>query len=88
LNVIERRRWVNPYLGYYLGLGEDDRCSVLESRPLSRHLTTQKEELFKIGAVRIERLATLLRQGVEGGLDDVALVEVGSVVARVSTLYA
>jgi hypothetical protein len=55
---------------------------------MSCHFTTREEELFKIGAVRIERLATLLHQGVEGGLEDVALVEVGSVVAGVSTLHA
>jgi hypothetical protein len=48
----------------------------------------RKEELLKIGAVYFECLATLLRQGVEGGLEDVALVEVESVVAGVSTLHA
>jgi hypothetical protein len=88
LNIIERRRWVRPYLGYHLGLGEDDRCSVLENRPLSRHLAMRKEELFKIDAVLFERLTTLLREGVECGLEDVALVEVGSVVADISTLHA
>jgi hypothetical protein len=55
---------------------------------LSHHLTTRREELLKIGAVCFERLATLLRQGVEGGLEDVALVGVRSVMARVSTLHA
>jgi hypothetical protein len=39
-----------------------------------------------IGAVRFERIATLLYQGVKGGLKDVALVEIGSVVTGVSTL--
>jgi hypothetical protein len=48
----------------------------------------QEEELSKIGEVSFERIATLLRQGVEGGLEDVALVEVGSIVARVFTLHA
>jgi hypothetical protein len=52
------------------------------------HFATREEELFKIGVVCFERLATLLYQGVKGGLEDVALVEVRSVVARVSTLYA
>jgi hypothetical protein len=33
-------------------------------------------------------LATLLHQGAEGWLEDIALVEVGSVVARVYTLHA
>jgi hypothetical protein len=75
-------------LGPYLGLHEDDRCSVLENNSMSRHLTTRKEELFKIGTVCFERLVTLLRQGVKGGIEDVALVEVRSVVARVSTLHA
>jgi hypothetical protein len=88
LNTIERRRWVRPYLRYYLRLGEDDRSSVHENSPLSCLLAMRNEELFKIGAVCFERLATLLRQGVEGGLEDVALIEVGSVVAGVSTLHA
>jgi hypothetical protein len=35
-----RGRWVRSYLGYYLGLVEDDRCSVLENNPVSRHLAT------------------------------------------------
>jgi hypothetical protein len=84
LNVIERRRWVRPYLG----LSEDDRCSVLDNCPLSHHLATRQEELLKIGAVCFERLVTLLHQGVEGGLENIALVVVGSVVAGVSTLHA
>jgi hypothetical protein len=33
-------------------------------------------------------LVTLLHQGAEGGLEDIALVEVGSVVAGVYTLHA
>jgi hypothetical protein len=45
------------------------------------------EELLKIGMVRFERLVTLLRQGVEGGFEDITLVEVRSVVAGVSTLH-
>jgi hypothetical protein len=77
-----------PYLRYYLGFGEDDQRSVLENHPLSHHLATQKEELLKIDVVRFERLVTLLRQGVEGGLENVALVEVGFIMARVSTLLA
>jgi hypothetical protein len=48
-------------------LGEDDRRSVFEKSPLSRHFTTREEKLFKIGVVRFEHLATLLSQGVEGG---------------------
>jgi hypothetical protein len=84
LKIIERRRWVRPYLG----LGEDDRCGILENSPLSRHPATQKEELLKIGMVRFKHLVTLLCQGVEGGLEDVALVKVGSVAAGVSTLLA
>jgi hypothetical protein len=88
LNIIARERWVRPYLGYYLSLVKDDRCSILENSPMPCHFATQEEELFKIGAVCFVRLATLLRQGVEGGLEDIALVEVGSVVAGVFTLYA
>jgi hypothetical protein len=55
---------------------------------MPRHFATREEELFKIDVVRIECLTTLLHQGVEGGLEDVTLIEVGSVVARVFTLYA
>jgi hypothetical protein len=73
------------YLGCYLGLADDDRCCVLEDDPLPRHLVTRVEELIQIGAVALERLATLLRHGVEGGLDDVVLVKVGSVDVRAST---
>jgi hypothetical protein len=87
LNIIERRWWVRPYLGHYLRLGEDDQRGVLENSSLSHHLATREEELLKIGVVRFECLVTLLRQGVEGGLEDVALVEVGSIMARVSTLH-
>jgi hypothetical protein len=83
-----RGRWVRSYLGYYLGLVEDDWCSVLENSHIPRHFTTREEELLKIGVVYFERLTTLLRQGVEGGLEDVSLVEVRSVVTEVSTLHA
>jgi hypothetical protein len=55
---------------------------------MSRHFATREEELFKICVVRIERLVTILQQGVEGGLEDVALVEVESSVARISTHHA
>jgi hypothetical protein len=55
---------------------------------MSCHFTTREEELLKIGVVCFECFATLLCQGVEGGLEDVALVKVGSVVAGVSTLHA
>jgi hypothetical protein len=88
LNIIERRRWLRPSLGQYLRLGEDDWHGVLENNPLSRHLTTRKEELLRIGVVRFERVVTLLCQGVEGGLEDVALVEVRSIVAGASILHA
>jgi hypothetical protein len=67
---------------------EDDRCSVLENGPLPRHLATQEKELSEIGDVSFKCLSTLLCQGVEGGLEDVALVEVGSVVAGVSILHS
>jgi hypothetical protein len=36
----------------------------------------------------LRNLSTLLHQGIEGGLEDVALVEVVYIVARVSTLHA
>jgi hypothetical protein len=76
------------YLGYYLSLLKDDRHSFLENGLLPRHFTTREQEFFKIGVVGFKRLAILLRQGVEGRLDDVVLVEVGSIGVRVSTLHA
>jgi hypothetical protein len=48
----------------------------------------QEEELFEIGMVSFECLATLHRQGVEGELEDVAFFEVRSIVVGVSTLHA
>jgi hypothetical protein len=44
--------------------------------------------VLEIGVVSFECLATLLRQGVEGRLDDVVLVEVRSIGAGFSTLHA
>jgi hypothetical protein len=44
----------------------------------------REEEFFEISAVSFEHLATLMRQGVEGRLDDVVLVEVEFVGAGVS----
>jgi hypothetical protein len=80
-------RWVRSYLGCYLSLVEDDWCSISENSPLLRHFATREEELFEISEVSFERLATLLYQGVKGELEDV-VVEVGSVIAIVSTLHA
>jgi hypothetical protein len=88
LNIVERRRWVRPYLRYYLGLVDDDRRVVLLLHPLSHHFTTQEEELLEIGMVMFKHLVTLLRQGVECRLDDVVLIEVGFVDAEVSTIHA
>jgi hypothetical protein len=48
----------------------------------------REEELFEIGVVSFECLMTLLRQGVKGVLENLALVEVRLVVAGVSTLHA
>jgi hypothetical protein len=56
---------------------EDDQRSVIENSSMSRYFTMQEEEFFKIGVVSFKCLATLLRQGVEGRLDDVILVDVG-----------
>jgi hypothetical protein len=55
---------------------------------MSHHFATREEELFDISEVSFERLATLLRQSVKDGFEDVALVEVRSVVVRVFTLHA
>jgi hypothetical protein len=55
---------------------------------LSYHLVMGVEELLQISAMALERLGTLLHQGVKGGLDDVVLVEVRSIDARASLLHA
>jgi hypothetical protein len=88
LDIIVRGQWVKSYLGYYLRLVEDDWCGILENSPMSCHFTALEEVDFKVGAVSFERLVTLIRQGVKGGLKDVALVKVRSVVVGVSTLHA
>jgi hypothetical protein len=88
LNIVARGWGIRPYLGNYLRLDEDDRHGVLENSPVSRHFAMWEEELFKIGVVHFEHLAILLRLGIERGLEDVALVEVGFVVVGVSTLHA
>jgi hypothetical protein len=88
LNIIARGRWVRLYLRYYLGLVEDDRCSIPENNLLPSHLATQEEELSKISNVSFECLSTLLRQGVEGGFEDIVIVEVEYTVVRVFTLHA
>jgi hypothetical protein len=72
---------------YYLRLTEQGRCSAPENSPMSRYFTTQEEEPFKIGVVCFKCFKTVLCQGVKGRLEDVVLVEVGSVAARVSTLH-
>jgi hypothetical protein len=46
------------------------------------------EELIHLGALSLECLAILLRQCVEGGLDDIVLIEVESVDAGISFLHA
>jgi hypothetical protein len=78
---------VRPYFGYYLGLVEDDRCSIPENNLLPCHFAMQEKELSEISDVSFKRMSTLLRQSVEGGFEDVALVEVGSIVVGVSTLH-
>jgi hypothetical protein len=62
--------------------------SVLENSPMSCHFTTREEDLFKIDAVSVKCPATLLCQGVKGRLENIALIDVRSVVAIVSTLHA
>jgi hypothetical protein len=88
LNVIEIKQWVRPYLGYYLGLADDDSRGVLEDAPPTASLRQVREEFLEVSEIGFKRLMTLLRQGVEGRLDDVILVGVGSIVAGVSTLHA
>jgi hypothetical protein len=53
-----------------------------------RECLSREEELSDLGNVSFECLSTLLHYGVEGGFKDVALIEVRSIVARVSTLHA
>jgi hypothetical protein len=55
---------------------EDDWRSELENSPMSRYFAVREEDLFKICAVRFKCLASLLHQGVKGGLEDVALIKV------------
>jgi hypothetical protein len=88
LNIVTRRRWVRLYLGYYLNLMEDDQRGVHENGPLSCHFAKREEEFFEIGTVGFECLAILLCQGVESRLEDIVLIEVGSVGAGISTLHA
>jgi hypothetical protein len=55
---------------------------------MSRHLVRRVEEVIHFGVVSLERLVILLREGIEGGFDDVVLFEVGSVDASASLLHA
>jgi hypothetical protein len=71
LNIIERKA----------------RGCILLDEPLSCHLITQQEDLIYLLVIGLECLAILLRQVVEGRLDDVALVEVRSIGAGVSFLH-
>jgi hypothetical protein len=88
LNIVKRKQWVRLYLKCYLGLADDDRHCVLEDEPMLHHVVTLVEELIHLNVISLERLAILLHQGVAGELDDVVLVEVGSVNARSSFLHA
>jgi hypothetical protein len=88
LNIIERKRWVRVYLRCYLGCEDNDQCGVLENGPLSHHFTMLEEEFLEISAISFKRLVTLLRLGVDVRLDDVVLVEVGSIGAGVFPLHA
>jgi hypothetical protein len=72
----------------YLSLADDDWRCVLEDERLPHHLVTRVEEFLQISTISLKRLVIILRQGVKGGLDDVVLVEVGSVDARASLLHA
>jgi hypothetical protein len=56
LNIVERRRWVRPYLGCYLSLADDDRSGVLENCPLPHHFTTREEELLEIDVKSLNTL--------------------------------
>jgi hypothetical protein len=76
LNVIERKRWVKLYLGYYLELMDDDQRGVLEDGLLPCHFTTQEEKFLEVSAISFKRFAILLCQGIEGRLDNVVFVEV------------
>jgi hypothetical protein len=67
---------------------DDDRCGVLMDGPLPHHFTMREEEFLEIGAISFKGHATILRQGVEGRLDDVVLVEVRSVGAGAPPLHA
>jgi hypothetical protein len=68
LKIIERGRWVRPYLRYYLRCVEDDRCSISKNSLLPCHFATWEEELLKISEVSFECLAALFRQVSKVGL--------------------
>jgi hypothetical protein len=76
------------YLECYLGLMDDNQRCVLEDEPLPHHLVTRVEELIHHRTVSLKHAVIFLHQRVKGGLDDVVLVEVGSVDARASLLHA
>jgi hypothetical protein len=67
---------------------DDDLCCILLDEPLSRSLVTQEEELIHLLVVGLERLAIFDCQVVKSRIDDVVLVEVGSVGAGASYLHA
>jgi hypothetical protein len=69
-------------------LVDDDRCCILEDELLLCYLITRVEELIYLGTTSLEYLVILLHQVVEGGLDDVVLVEVGSIDTRATFLHA
>jgi hypothetical protein len=88
LNIVERKQWVRSYLGCYLILLNDVGRCVHEDEPLPLPLITRVKELIHLCVVSLERLAILLHQGVECGLDDVVLIEVRFIDVGASHLEA
>jgi hypothetical protein len=72
----------------YLSPANGHQRCVLEDETLPRHLVMRVEELIHLSVVSLDHLVILLHQGVEGGLDDVVLVEVRFIDAGASFLHA
>jgi hypothetical protein len=88
LNIVERKQGVGPYLGCYLVLVNDDWCCILLDEPLLLYLVMLEEELIHLLVTGLEHLVIFLHHVVKGRLDDVALVEVGSIEVGAFFLHA
>jgi hypothetical protein len=67
LNIIERKRRVEPYLGCYLRLADVDWHCILLDEPLSCHHVT-RQDLIYLFVISLECLAILLQKVVPESL--------------------